>query len=57
VRAILTPALAVIVWVGLLFGLAAVDWLRDDWLIVAPIAVALVGIVWFASKTRARRGR
>jgi hypothetical protein len=48
VRAILTPALAAMVWVVLLVGLAAVDWLRDDWLIAAPIAAALVGIVWFA---------
>jgi hypothetical protein len=52
VRVALTPALALMVWVVLLVGLAAVRQARDHWLIAAPVMVALVGLIWFSSRTR-----
>ena len=54
-RAILTAALAIVVWVVLLIGLAAVDWARAHWLIAALTAAALAGLVGWSWLTGRRR--
>ena len=55
-RTLMTTALAFAAWVGLLAGLAAVDWARDHWLIALPVAVALIAIVWLIARQMIRDG-
>jgi hypothetical protein len=45
-RGIATAALSFAAWIGLLIGLAAIDWARGHWLVTAAIAAALAGVVW-----------
>jgi hypothetical protein len=55
-RAALTPALALLVWVVLLIGLAAVDQARAHWPIAVAVVAAVAGAIWLLSRTRPGKG-